>query len=52
LPETLPLSTGWIGRPSYASTPPRAFTQSMRLRERPRSTSIVASGSVYGPDGS
>src|SRR6202020_1024885 len=27
-PETLPLSTGLIGRPSYSSTPPRSFTHS------------------------
>ena len=40
LPVTLPLSTGWIGRPWYSSTPPRSFTHSMRVRGRPRSTSI------------
>src|SRR5664280_1725474 len=45
LPLTLPLSTGWIGRPWYSSTPPRAFTHSMRVRDRPFSTSMVASGS-------
>jgi hypothetical protein len=49
LPLTLPLSTGWIGRPSYCSTPPRSFTHSIRVRASPCSTSIVTSGSVYGP---
>src|SRR6478735_11541833 len=46
LPVTLPLSTGWIGRPSYSSIPPRSFTQAMRLRASPFSTSIVTFGSV------
>src|SRR5580704_8493381 len=46
LPETLPLSTGLIGRPSYSSTPPRLRTHSMRARLRPFSTSIAASASV------
>ena len=46
LPETLPLSTGLIGRPSYSSTPPRSLTHSMRVRFSPFSTSITASLSV------
>ena len=37
---------GFTSRPSYSSTPPRAFTHSMRVRARPFSTSIVALGSV------
>jgi hypothetical protein len=43
---TLPLSIGWIGRPSYSSTPPRRSTQARRVRARPLRTSIATSGSV------
>src|SRR5580704_18167164 len=46
LPETLPLSTGLIGRPSYASTAPRSLTHCTRARFKPFSTSIAASASV------
>jgi len=46
LPLTLPLSTGWIGRPSYSSTPPRSRTHSTRVRFSPCSTSIARLSSV------
>ena len=48
LPETLPLSTGLIGRPSYSSTPPRSLTHSMRVRFRP--VLDVDHGVVVGVD--
>jgi hypothetical protein len=46
---TLPLSIGWIVRPSYSSTPPRACTQPRRVRASPLVTSMATVGSVYGP---
>jgi hypothetical protein len=46
----VPSSSAWGARPVYPSVSPRASIQRARNGARPWRTSMVAAGSVYGPE--